>query len=286
MGLNIIVLVKQVPDTQNITGDAMKEDGTVNRAALPAIFNPEDLYALEGALRLKDSIPGTRVNVISMGPPAAAAVLKECLYRGADFTALVSDRGFAGADTLATSYALKCAIERIGKYDLVFSGRQAIDGDTAQVGPQTAEKLGINQITCVSRIEKIDSLKGEIFARRSVEGGWERVKARLPVLISFTDEGEAPRPASAKRLLTCRNMSPQPESAGSSGAGQEGPALVLWDIPAIKADPVQCGLSGSPTKVKTITSVVLTAGEIRYIDAGDQGVADLVHGLIADHTLG
>jgi electron transfer flavoprotein beta subunit len=286
MGLNIIVLVKQVPDTQNITGDAMKEDGTVNRAALPAIFNPEDLYALEGALRLKDSIPGTRVNVISMGPPAAAAVLKECLYRGADFTALVSDRGFAGADTLATSYALKCAIERIGKYDLVFSGRQAIDGDTAQVGPQTAEKLGINQITCVSKIEKIDSLRGELAARRSVEGGWERVKVRLPVLISFTGEGEAPRPASAKRLLTYKNISPQPESAGSPGAGQERPALALWDIPAIGADPVQCGLSGSPTKVKTITSVVLTAGEIRYIDAGEQGVADLVHELIADHTLG
>ncbi|MDR3138839.1 MAG: electron transfer flavoprotein subunit beta/FixA family protein [Treponema sp.] len=287
MGLNIIVLVKQVPDTQNITGDAMKEDGTVNRAALPAIFNPEDLYALEGALRLKDRIPGTRVNVITMGPLAAAVVLRECLYRGADFTALISDRGFAGADTLATSYALKCAIEKIGKYDLVFSGRQAIDGDTAQVGPQTAEKLGINQITCVSKIEKIDPAQGEIVARRSVEGGWERVKARLPVLITFTDEGEPPRPASAKRLMSYKRVSPQPETAESGASPGSGPsALALWDIAAIKADPVQCGLSGSPTKVKTINSVVLTAGEIRYIDAGDQGVAGLVHELIADHTLG
>jgi electron transfer flavoprotein beta subunit len=279
MGLNLIVLVKQVPDTQNISGDAMKEDGTVNRGALPAIFNPEDLYALEGALRLKDQFPGTRVNVITMGPPAAAAVLKECLYRGADFTALVSDRGFAGADTLATSYALKCAIEKIGNYDLVLSGRQAIDGDTAQVGPQTAEKLGINQITCVSRIEALDRAKGEITARRSVEGGWERVKAKLPVLVTFTDEGEAPRPASAKRLMTYKNAAPA--QGGDSGA-----AMALWDIPAIKADPAQCGLSGSPTKVKTITSVVLTAGEIKYIDPGEPGISALVHELIADHTLG
>jgi electron transfer flavoprotein beta subunit len=254
----------------------MKEDGTVNRAALPAIFNPEDLYGLEAALLLKDQFPGTKVNVISMGPPAAAAVLKECLYRGADFTALVSDRGFAGADTLATSYALKCAIQRVGAYDLVFCGRQAIDGDTAQVGPQTAEKLGINQITCVSKVEKVDPAKKEITAVRSIEGGWEKVKAKFPVLLTFTDEGEAPRPASAKRLMTHKNAAP----------AADGAALALWDIPAIKADPQQCGLAGSPTKVKTINSVVLTAGEIKYIDPGEQGITELVHELIADHTLG
>jgi electron transfer flavoprotein beta subunit len=274
MGLHIIVLVKQVPDTQNITGEAMKEDGTVNRAALPAIFNPDDLFGLEAALLLKDQFPQTRVSVISMGPPAAAAVLKECLYRGADFAALVSDRGFAGADTLATSYALKCAIQKAGDYDLVFCGRQAIDGDTAQVGPQTAEKLGINQITCVSRVEKLEGR--EITAIRSIEGGWEKVKAPFPALITFTDEGEAPRPASAKRLMTHKNAEPQADS----------PVLALWDIAAIKADPAQCGLAGSPTKVKHINSVVLTAGEIKYIDPGEQGVAGLIHELIADHTLG
>jgi electron transfer flavoprotein beta subunit len=276
MGLNIIVLVKQVPDTQNITGQAMKEDGTVNRAALPAIFNPEDLYGLEAALLLKDQFPGSKLSVISMGPPAAAAVLKECLYRGADFTALVSDRGFAGADTLATSYALKCAVEKIGNYDLVLCGRQAIDGDTAQVGPQTAEKLGINQITCVSKVEKVDPAKKEITALRSVEGGWERVKAKFPVLVTFTDEGETPRPASAKRLMTHKSVVP----------AADGAALALWDIPAINADPNQCGLAGSPTKVKNINSVVLTAGEIKFIDPGEQGITELVHELIADHTLG
>jgi electron transfer flavoprotein beta subunit len=276
MGLNIIVLVKQVPDTQNITGEAMKEDGTVNRAALPAIFNPDDLFGLESALLLKDQFPGTRVSVISMGPLAAAAVLKECLYRGADFAALVSDRGFAGADTLATSYALKCAIQRTGAYDLVLCGRQAIDGDTAQVGPQTAEKLGINQITCVSRIEAVDGAGKTITATRSIEGGWEKVRASFPALLTFTDEGEAPRPASAKKLMSYKNVEP----------AADGPALALWDIAAIRADPAQCGLAGSPTKVKHINSVVLTAGEIRYIDPGEQGITGLVHELIADHTLG
>jgi electron transfer flavoprotein beta subunit len=272
--VNVIVLVKQVPDTQNISGEAMTPEGTVNRAALPAIFNPDDLYALEAALQIKDVNPGTRVNVITMGPPSAAAVLKECLYRGADFTALVSDRGFAGADTLATSYALKCAINKIGAYDLVLCGRQAIDGDTAQVGPQTAEKLGLNQITCVSKIVSLDKAKNEIIALRSIEGGWEKVRAKLPILVTFNAEGEIPRPASAIKTMTFKRTVPASE------------AMALWDIPAINADPPQCGLAGSPTKVKEINSVVLTAADIRYIDPGEAGIAELIHGLIADHTFG
>ena len=294
--MNVIVLVKQVPDTQNITGEAMTPEGTVNRAALPAIFNPDDLYALEAALQIKDANTGTRVNVVTMGPPAAAAVLKECLFRGADFTALVSDRGFAGADTLATSYALKCAIEKIGAFDLVLCGRQAIDGDTAQVGPQTAEKLGINQITCVSKIETINAAKKEITAVRSIEGGWEKVKAKLPVLLTFTEEGEAPRPASAIKTCAFKRVVPVADNAGSpsdpadlqSGAErtQSANPMALWDIAAINADPLQCGLSGSPTKVKYINSVVLTAADIRYIEPSEAGVSELIHGLIADHTFG
>jgi electron transfer flavoprotein beta subunit len=201
-------------------------------------------------------------------------VLKECLYRGADFTALVSDRGFAGADTLATSYALKCAINKIGAYDLVLCGRQAIDGDTAQVGPQTAEKLGINQITCVSTIEKLDMAKKEITAVRSIEGGWEKVKAKLPLLVTFTEEGEMPRPASAIKTMTYKRVLPGSEH------------MALWDIAAINADPLQCGLTGSPTKVKKIDSVVLTAADIKYIDPGEAGINELIHGLIADHTFG
>jgi len=289
--MNVIVLVKQVPDTQNITGDAMTPEGTVNRAALPAIFNPDDLYALEAALQIKDKYPETKVNVVTMGPPAAAAVLKECLYRGADFTALVSDRGFAGADTLATSYALKCAINKIENFDIVLGGRQAIDGDTAQVGPQTAEKLGINQITCVSKIESIDPAKKEIIAIRSIEGGWEKVKAKLPVLLTFTEEGEVPRPASAIKTMTYKRAAPVSGGAGSPSdpfaeGTQTANPMALWDIAAINADPLQCGLSGSPTKVKHINSVVLTAADIRYIDPGEAGVSELIHGLIADHTFG
>jgi len=293
MGLNLIVLVKQVPDTQNITGDAMKEDGTVNRGALPAIFNPEDLHALEAAFQIRDTLPGSRVHVLTMGPPAAVQVLKESLYRGADFVALISDRKFAGADTLATSYALKCAIERIGNYDLVLCGRQAIDGDTAQVGPQTAEKLGINQITCVSKVDSIDAKKREIVATRSIEGGYERIKAKLPILLTLTDENYLPRPASAIKMMTFKNASTEmgesefDQSYITSGAELKPQnAIALWDMNAIGADPESCGLAGSPTKVKAIDRVVLKSEEIRMIDNSDAAISDMVHELIADHTLG
>ncbi|MBI9107911.1 MAG: electron transfer flavoprotein subunit beta/FixA family protein [Spirochaetales bacterium] len=293
MGLNLVVLVKQVPDTQNITGDAMKEDGTVNRQALPAIFNPEDLYALEAALTVKDLYPGTRVNVLTMGPPPAVQVLKESLYRGADFVALISDRRFAAADTLATSYALKCAIEKIGNYDMVFCGRQAIDGDTAQVGPQTAEKLGINQITCVSEINNIDTDKKSVEATRSIEGGFEIVKSGFPVLLTFTDEGYVPRPPSAIRMLSYKNASTEVSTEAfdesymdGEMSGSAGNNLQLWDIEAINADVEGCGLSGSPTKVKKIMSVVLTSGDIKMVDNDMGGIAEMVHELIADHTIG
>lgn len=293
MGLNIVVLVKQVPDTKNVTGKAMKDDGTVNRAALPAIFNPEDLHALEAALVVKDANPGTRVNVITMGPPSAAQVLKESLFRGADFVALISDRKFAGADTLATSYALKCAIEKIGNVDLVFCGRQAIDGDTAQVGPQTAEKLGINQITCVSAFGAVDAKKKEITARRSIEGGYEVVRSPMPALLTFTDEGFSPRPPSARRVMAYKNAvaaatndASYDECYMNASACRDDEIIVLWDIASIKADPESCGLAGSPTKVKKIDSVVLTAQDIRMVDNTEEGIAGLVHELIADHTIG
>jgi electron transfer flavoprotein beta subunit len=152
---NSIVLVKQVPDTKNITGEVMKGDGTMNRSALPAVFNPEDLNALEMALQVREQYGG-RVTVLTMGPPQAAEVLREALYRGADQVILLSDRRFAGADTLATSYTLTCAIRKLGNYDLIFCGRQAIDGDTAQVGPQTAEKLGIPQITYAETVVNLE----------------------------------------------------------------------------------------------------------------------------------
>jgi electron transfer flavoprotein beta subunit len=292
MSLSIIVLVKQVPDTQNVTGKAMKEDGTVNRAALPAIFNPEDLHALEAALSIKDRIADCKVSVLTMGPPSAVQVLKDSLYRGADFTAIISDRRFAGADTLATSYALKCAIEKIGDYDLVFCGRQAIDGDTAQVGPQTAEKLGINQITCVSSLESVDPKKKEIVAHRSIEGGYEIVKVKMPVLLSFTDEGFTPRPPSAIKVMAYKNASPASLEQGYDESYLDTPnaraaqAIVLWDMAAIKAEAEHCGLAGSPTKVKKIESVVLAAQDTKMVESTEAGVTMLVHELVADHTIG
>ncbi len=293
MGLNLIVLVKQVPDTQNITGEAMKEDGTVNRAALPAIFNPDDLHALEAALEVKETIPGTKVNVLTMGPPSAVQVLKDSLYRGADFTALISDRKFAGADTLATSYALKCAIEKVGKYDIIFCGRQAIDGDTAQVGPQTAEKLGINQITNVSMIESVDPKKKELIAKRSIEGGFEVVKSGFPVLITVNDEEYIPRPPSVIRMMTYKNASVGNDESeydesylNSSQVKRNQDVISLWDISAIDADVNSCGLAGSPTKVKKIESVVLKSEDIKMIENTSDAIAHMVHELIADHTLG
>ncbi len=306
--LRIVVLVKQVPDTQNVTGDAMKEDGTINRSALPAVFNPEDLNALEEALRLKDR-HGARVTVITMGPPAAAQVLRESLYRGADEVILLTDKAFAGADTLATSYALSRAVQKAGGGDLVICGRQAIDGDTAQVGPQTAEKLGMPQITCVSRIDELvppsaDAGGGSVTATRSIEGGFEMLTSPLPCLLTVTSEANEPRPASVKLVMTYKNVSaealpdyddsyldPDNEAAEVCMFTRDGrpvcrARIVQWDHEAIEADRDLLGLRGSPTRVKEIESVVLAQSEARMVTADEAGVGELVHELIEEHILG
>jgi electron transfer flavoprotein beta subunit len=301
VSLRIVVLAKQVPDTQNITGQAMNDDGTVNRAALPAIFNPEDLNALEEALHLRET-HGGRVTVISMGPPAAAQVLRESLYRGADEAILLSDGPFAGADTLATSYTLSLAVRRIGPYDLVLCGRQAIDGDTAQVGPQLAEKLGLPQITCVSRIDAVDG--GFITATRSVEGGFETVRAPLPALLTVTGEANDPRPPSARLVMTYKNVAanlvrpyddsyldPDNEEAEVCMVDRSGrpvcrARIVLWDMEAVGAHRDEVGLRGSPTRVKKITSVQLSPTEARMVAPTDEGIGALVHELIEEHILG
>lgn len=289
MGLKIVVTVKQVPDTHNLSRDAMKPDGTVNRNALPAIFNPEDLNALEEALKIKETL-GATVTAISMGPPKAKDVLKECLYRGADDGILISDRQFAGADTLATSYALKCAVEKIGGFDLILCGRQAIDGDTAQVGPQIAEKLNLNQLTCVSEIIEINDQT--VIAKRIIEGGYEIVKSRLPVLITILAGANEPRSPSAKRVMAFKNIDSkvcetsydevyvEPDICDMIGFIKE------WNARTIDADPSICGLSGSPTKVKKIESVVLTTGAAKKVENTQAGIADLVHELIEEHIIG
>jgi electron transfer flavoprotein beta subunit len=289
MSLQIIVMVKQVPDTHNVSGDAMKPDGTVNRSALPAIFNPEDLNALEEALKIKEKVGG-KITAITMGPPNAVKILKECLYRGVDDAVLVSDRKFAGADTLATSYALKCAIEKVEKYDLVLCGRQAIDGDTAQVGPQIAEKININQLTCVSEIIQVNET--EITVKRSIENGHEILKSKMPVLLTVTNEANEPRTSSAKLVVTYKNISGRTSDKSyddeylESGIDESIRYIKEWNVESINADPQLCGLSGSPTKVKKVQSVVLTASDVRQIPNTEEGIAELIQELTEEHIIG
>ena len=285
MGLDIIVMVKQVPDTHNVSGEAMKSDGTVNRGALPAIFNPEDLNALEEALKAKE-IVGGKVTAVTMGPPSAVEVLRECLYRGADDVILLSDRRFAGADTLATSYVLACAVKAIGRFDLIFCGRRAIDGDTAQVGPQIAEKLGINQITCAAEI--VNVTPEWITVKRAVENGYEIVKSGLPVLVTVTSEANDPRPPSARRVMAYKNIGSQ--SYGEAHMEPETHILLdhikQWNVDSIGAEPERCGLSGSPTKVTKVRNVVLTAGDSRQVPSTDEGIAGLIQELIEENIIG
>ncbi|WP_311552749.1 electron transfer flavoprotein subunit beta/FixA family protein [Porphyromonas endodontalis] len=288
--MNIIVLAKQVPDTRNVGKDAMREDGTVNRGALPAIFNPEDLNALEQALRIKDQYPDTTISVLTMGPFRAADVIREALYRGADCGYLLTDRAFAGADTLATSYALAMAIRHIGMPDLILSGRQAIDGDTAQVGPQVAHKLGLPTVTYAEELEEINAK--EVIVRRRLEHGVERVKASLPLLITVNGSSAPCRPRNAKALQKYK-YAMVPNELGEASEMQRAlfearPYLQIAELSAadVKAELEQCGLLGSPTKVKTIENVVFQAKEARHYEANDEGISSLIVELIANHTIG
>ncbi|MCP3965188.1 MAG: electron transfer flavoprotein subunit beta/FixA family protein [Lentisphaerae bacterium] len=298
MSYTVLVFVKQVPDTQNITGEAMKPDGTVNRAALPAIFNPEDLNALELALQLKDRF-GAKVVVGTMGPPNAAEVLRASLYRGADECILLTDRAFAGADTLATSYALSCCVKKYGEYDLILCGRQAIDGDTAQVGPQLAEKLDIPQIAYVEDVVELSNKK--VVAKRRIDGGYEVLECPLPAMMTVIDANE-PRPMAAKRIMKYKRARTKfeltKEHAGANYTDAEflveeaeklaGKGLLIneWTAEYAGADKERIGLLGSPTKVKQIQSVVLTGGDAKNVEPSEAGVNDLIHELIEDHTLG
>jgi electron transfer flavoprotein beta subunit len=300
MPYNCVVLVKQVPDTANITGKAMKDDGTVNRAALPAIFNPEDLNALEMALQVKDQHGGS-VTVLTMGPPRAAEVLREALYRGADRVILLTDRRTAGSDTLATSYALKCAVERIGRdfgaYDLVFCGRQAIDGDTAQVGPQVAEKLGLPQITYA---EAIDSLRdGEIVVTRALPLGTETVRCKLPCLLTVVGSANQPRPPSVRRLLAYKLAATPLEYAGLLAKWPEfeteealdhylaerGLKIVVWSAADVGADYDRVGLAGSPTQVLKVDFVVLESKGSKAFAADAEGMAALMQELVKEYVV-
>jgi len=293
---NSIVLVKQVPDTANITGKVMKDDGTVNRAMLPAIFNFEDEVALELALQVKEKFGG-KVTAITMGPPRASDVLRECLYMGADEVFLISDRKFAGADTLATSYVLSETIKKLGNFDFVFCGRQAIDGDTAQVGPQTAEKLGIPQVTYAEKI--LDVKNKNVTIRKKIEGGYEVVEANLPVLLTVIKEAAVPRPFNAKRVMAYKNA----RSLTDLEKLTEGNSLLYMDkliyeykqknlfiqtltMDDLQLDAERCGIKGSPTKVYKVESVVLAGGSHNKIEATKEGLSSLIDELMNDHIIG
>jgi len=303
VGYNCVVCIKQVPDTKRITGDAMKEDGTVNRAALSMVCNPEDMNALEAALAIRDQHGGT-VTVVTMGLPMASAVLREAMYRGADRAILITDRRAAASDTLATSYILSCAVRKLSP-DIVFCGRQAIDGDTAQTGPQLAQKLGIPQITYVEQVLELAGRR--IKVHRNVGNGWEVVACNLPVLMTVRDTANTPRPSAARKMMKYKkalapaevakivddvmvNATDQAKAAevkkrckALAGAGL---LIEQWDLDDVGADLAWCGRDGSPTKVHRIQSVVLTGGEYREFPATPEACAELIGELIEDHTLG
>ena len=252
MSLKIVVLAKQVPDTRNVGKDAMTAEGTVNRAALPAIFNPEDLNALEQALRLKEQYPGSTVGILTMGPPRAGEIIRQGLYRGADT-------------------------------------RQAIDGDTAQVGPQVAQKLGLNQVTYAEEIQKVEDGKATI--RRMIDGGVETVEAPLPVVITVNGTAAPARPCNAKLVMKYKYATCPMERTGKEPWAElfeQRPYLTLnqWSVADVDGDETQCGLSGSPTKVKTVQNIVFQAKESKTISGSDEDIDSLIKELLDEKIIG
>jgi electron transfer flavoprotein beta subunit len=297
MTYHSIVLVKQVPDTRNVTGDVMSKKGTMNRSALPAIFNPEDLNALEMALQVRDQYGG-RITVLTMGPLKAADILRESLFRGADHVILLSDRKFAGADTQATAYTLKSAIDKIGDFDFVFCGRQAIDGDTAQVGPQVAEKLNLPQITYTESIISVG--QGEIVAKRAFDLGSEMVRCQLPCLLTVVGSANRPRPASARKRIEYKLsaipseypalMEKWPEFNSETDLEayltERGLKIMLWTADDLDVDDESLGLSGSPTQVYKVNYVVLESTESKEIQPTEEGIRMLIDELIQEYIVG
>jgi electron transfer flavoprotein beta subunit len=287
-------MVKQVPDTSNISGEVMRPDGTVNRAKLPTVFNPDDKVALELALELRDRFGG-KVTAITMGPAKAGELLRECLYMGADEVYLITDRNFGGADTLATSYTLSEAIKKLGDYDLIFAGRQAIDGDTAQVGPQTAEKLDIPQITYAEKI--IDLKEGKILVKRRIDGGYEILESSMPLLITVLKEAATPRPFKARRLMALKKARTRLElekEASSPGDldkliadyASKGLYIQTWSREDLGIELERCGIEGSPTKVHKVESVVLSSEGHQQIPPTSEGIGNLLDSLIGEHFFG
>lgn len=288
--LKIVVLAKQVPDTRNVGKDAMTPEGTVNRSALPAIFNPEDLNALEAALRLKDQSEGATVHILTMGPPRAADIIRDAMFRGADGGYLLTDRKFAGSDTLATSYALSCALKQITP-DIIVAGRQAIDGDTAQVGPQVAEKLGLPQVTYAEEV--VELKEKSIIIKRRLDHGTEVVESPIPMVMTVNASAADCRPKNARRVmkykfaLTASEIAAAPESdCAKMAAARDYLRITEWSAADVNPEEQQLGLTGSPTKVKKIENVVFQAKDAKALTGSDCDINELMVELIASHTLG
>lgn len=289
MSFKIVVLAKQVPDTRNVGKDAMKADGTVNRAALPAIFNPEDLNALEMALAIKDQLKDATITIVTMGPTRAADVIREAMYRGADGGILLADRKIAGSDTLATSYAIACAVKKIGDVDLVIAGRQAIDGDTAQVGPQTAEKLALPQITYAEEVTAVS--EKSITIKRRLERGVEWVESGYPCLVTVHSSAPACRTRNAKRVMKYKKaMTPSEQQEADQDytsliSGKPYLRIEEWNAADVNANVELLGLSGSPTKVKKIDNVVLSQKESVVLSSSEEDLAKLMKELVEGHII-
>jgi electron transfer flavoprotein beta subunit len=293
MALKIIVLAKQVPDTRNVGPDAMTPEGTVNRAALPAVFNPDDLNALEQALRLKEQFPGSTVSVVTMGLPKSAEVIREALYRGADAGYVITDRCLGGADTLATSYTIAQAIKKIGGFDIILGGRQAIDGDTAQVGPQVAEKLGLTQVTYAEEILCLDPEAKKVVIKRHIDGGVETVEAPLPLVVTVNGSAAPCRPRNAKRVMKYKNATApaertpeQAEKLAAAIAVKPYLNITQWGAADIDADMKQVGKTGSPTNVKTVKNIFFKAKESKTLTSSDADVEGLIVELLNDKIIG
>ena len=242
--MKIIVCAKQVPDTNEVKIDPVK--GTLIRDGVPSILNPDDANALEAALSIKDTDPDNiNVSVISMGPPQACTMLRECLAMGADDAYLLSSRAFGGADTCATSTTIAAGIKKIGDFDIIFAGRQAIDGDTAQVGPQTAQRLGLPSVSYVQKIREIK--EKSIVVERQLEDGYEVVEVTIPCLLTCVKELNEPRYMTIGRIIdACDND-----------------RIVIWNENDVELDPSQCGLTASPTQVfKSFTPPPKGKGEM------------------------
>ena len=286
MSLKIVVLAKQVPDTHNVGPDAMTPEGTINRSALPAVFNPDDLNALEQALRLKDQFHGTTVSVVTMGLPKSAEIIREALYRGADEGFVITDRPLGGADTLATSYTLAQAIRKIGGADLIIGGRQAIDGDTAQVGPQVAEKLGLTQVTYAEEIISLDEKARKVVIKRHIDGGVETVEAPLPLVITVNGSAAPCRPRNAKRVMKYKRATVALEREAGVAASKPYLDITQWGAADIDCDPKQIGKAGSPTNVKTVRNIVFKAKESRTLTGSDADINALMQELINEKIIG